>query len=575
MDISDKPLLSIRNLTIEEISTKKSADTDRYKTVHNHTILLHQFNLDVHLKECVALIGTSASGKTLVALSILRQIKNPNIKIVSGEIIFDGIDLLTLDDSAFEKTVLKKIGIVYQEPSSALNPHETIQKQLKKALRLHSKVRFLKQTKLILSLLKRVGLSDAEHKLNCFPSQLSRGECQLITFAMTILKRPTLLIVDELLEVFDGLTQGHIISLLNQLKSDIGMSILLLSNNIFLTKHTSERIVIIDHGETIEYGSRYQIYLKPKEEYTKQLLEISSLGDPVNLPIDATPLLSVKELTVEQKHKINWWKSVKKIRVNQFNVDINQGESIGIIGEIGSGKTSIALAILNLINSTGQTEFEGASLSNLSERELLPLKNKIQIVFQSSIARLNPKLTVFEAIDETLSNHSSLNKTDREQKILNLMFDLGFTSDYREHCLDDLSTGQLQSVALARAIILEPKLILLDDPTSSLDPNIKSHLVDALRKLQLKYHISYLIISHDLPTIYALCNKVIVMKKGNMIECEHRDDLFNHPKHPHTQSLINEFDRYSLNGKFFNHNKQFNRNKDSELRYALVMGKKK
>ena len=526
------PLLSIIDLSIA------------FKTgQHSQNQVVDAISFDVNEQETVALVGESGSGKSVTALSILRLLSKERVIYPSGDIIFEDKSLLHASEKELRKIRGNEISMIFQEPMVSLNPLHTVEKQLYEVLSLHRGMRRNVARGEILQYLDRVGIKDPKNKLASYPHQLSGGERQRVMIAMAILTHPKLLIADEPTTALDVSVQGQIIELLKELKKELNMSMLFISHNLGIVKKLADKVAVMQDGLIVEFNNKQRIFLRPQHEYTQTLLNSQPSGEPVPLPDTPGILLNVNHLDVEVVTQKRLFSSKKKKIVDNIGFAVHQGETVGIVGESGSGKSTTALAILRLIKSKGDILFDSHPIQNLSGKKLLPFRSRIQVVFQDPFSSLNPRFNVEQIISEGLMTHKKLTKTEREQAVIDIMLEVGLDPEMRFRYPNEFSGGQRQRIAIARALILQPELLILDEPTSSLDHTIQKQIINLLKSLQEKHHLSYLFISHDLALIYSICHQIVVMKDGKIVEQGSREKVFYTPESEYTKVLLSFLDK--------------------------------
>lgn len=524
-------------LSVEDLSIAFKRDTQSQSRVVSNV----SFNIDE--QETLALVGESGSGKSVTALSILRLLHKEQVSYPTGDILFEGQSLLHAPDKELRKIRGNQISMIFQEPMVSLNPLHTVEKQLYEVLSLHRGMRPNAARSEILQYLDRVGIKEPKNKLSAFPHQLSGGERQRVMIAMAILTHPKLLIADEPTTALDVSVQAQIIQLLKELKNELNMSLLFISHNLGIVKKLADKVAVMQQGKIVEYNSKQRIFLRPEHEYTQTLLNSEPSGDPVVLPQTPGILLSVNHLNVDVITKKRLFSHEQKRIVDNVGLTIHQGETVGIVGESGSGKSTTALAILRLIKSQGEILFDSHPIQNLTGKKLLPFRSRIQVVFQDPFSSLNPRFNVEQIISEGLVTHKKLSKNEREKAVIEIMQEVGLDPDLRFRYPTEFSGGQRQRIAIARALILQPELLILDEPTSSLDHTIQKQIIELLKSLQEKYQLSYLFISHDLALIYSICHQVIVMKDAQIVEQGSREKIFYSCEHEYTKALLSFLDK--------------------------------
>ncbi len=526
------PLLSIIDLSIA------------FRTgLHSQNQVVDAISFDINEQETVALVGESGSGKSVTALSILRLLSKERVIYPSGDIIFEDKSLLHASEKELRKIRGNEISMIFQEPMVSLNPLHTVEKQLYEVLSLHRGMRRNVARGEILQYLDRVGIKDPKSKLASYPHQLSGGERQRVMIAMAILTHPKLLIADEPTTALDVSVQGQIIELLKELKKELNMSMLFISHNLGIVKKLADKVAVMRDGQLVEFNNKQRIFLRPQHEYTQTLLNSQPSGEPVPLPDTPGILLNVNHLNVEVVTQKRLFSSKKKKIVDNIGFAVHQGETVGIVGESGSGKSTTALAILRLIKSKGDILFDSHPIQNLSGKKLLPFRSRIQVVFQDPFSSLNPRFNVEQIISEGLMTHKKLTKAEREQAVIDIMLEVGLDPEMRFRYPNEFSGGQRQRIAIARALILQPELLILDEPTSSLDHTIQKQIINLLKSLQEKHHLSYLFISHDLALVYSICHQIVVMKDGKIVEQGSREKVFYTPESEYTKVLLSFLDK--------------------------------
>lgn len=507
--------------------------------------IVDDLSFELHAGRTLALVGESGSGKSMTALALLGLL--PAGLKASGEVVFNGQSLLPLSDNALCKIRGHQVAMIFQESQSALNPLHTVEKQLGELLRLSGlgKVEIRQR---ILSLLDQVGMTTPAQYLQRYPHELSGGQRQRVMIAMALVGDPDVLIADEPTTALDVILQRQLLDLLKQLQQARNMSLILISHDLNLTHRYSDEVIVLQKGKVVEQGATHAIFNQPQHEYTKLLLN-DDLGKalPVMVHENKTkPFLELNNLSIQYPiqhdaltsflgkifHKTSFLEALKPL-----DLILSQGESLGIIGESGSGKTSLALAVVRLIASSGQIIFNGQAIDAMSESALRPLRSQFQIVFQDPFASLNPRLSVDNIISEGVEN-LIVSKVERRQAVVDVLEKVELNDTFIDRYPHELSGGQRQRVALARALITQPKLLILDEPTSALDRTTQRTLVSLLRKLQFENQLSYLFISHDLSLVRALCQRILVLRQGQMIELQNTEQLFTLPQTEYTQQLI-------------------------------------
>jgi microcin C transport system ATP-binding protein len=488
----------------------------------------------------LALVGESGSGKSVTALSILGLLPYPQAYHPSGSITFNGQELLNKGDLFLQKIRGRDIGIIFQEPMTALNPLHTIEKQIAETLTVHKKLSPSATRKRVIELLHLVGFPEAKDRLKAYPHQLSGGQRQRVMIAMALACEPKLLIADEPTTALDVTIQAGIIQLLQSLQKQLNMGLLMISHDLGMVSKIADHIVVMHNGQVVEQGLRDQVLHHPTHPYTQALIAAEPSGSPQPILADAQEILKLSNIKVIFKGKKRlFFKSIPDLEaVKDISLTLKHGETLGIVGESGSGKSTLAYALLRLVESSGKIVFCGQSIDQLSQRQLRRLRAKMQIIFQDPFSSLNPRLSVGQIIAEGLEIHSDLTKTAIDQKVIDALKEVGLTPDTRFRYPHEFSGGQRQRISIARALILHPTLLVLDEPTSALDRSIQAEVIELLRHLQIKHHLSYLFISHDLKVVRAMSHRILVMQHGQVIESGTADEVIESPQTPYAQKLM-------------------------------------
>ena len=536
-------LLSVRDLAVQFIVGKQRVNA------------VHSLSFDLDAGETLAIVGESGSGKSVSTLSMLQLLPKETASNPRGKVLFQGMDLLRCTDKQIRGVRGNQIGMIFQEPMTSLNPLHCIEKQIAEALILHKGYRATQARERVLELLTLVGIPSPESRLKDYPHQLSGGQKQRVMIAMALANEPELLIADEPTTALDVTVQKQVLELLKSLQAKMGMAILLITHDLNIVKQYADEVVVMHHGKIIEQQATEALFNSPKESYTQSLIDADPEGSPAPVPNDAQTLLETKDLNIWFPIKKNFFgKTTSYFKAaNNISISVKQGETLGIVGESGSGKTTLGLSLVKLLRSHGDIVFKQQKIHNYNQQQFRPLRRQIQIVFQDPYGSLSPRMSIQQIIEEGLVIHEEGNPKDikniekRELKVIQALKDVDLDPETRHRYPHEFSGGQRQRIAIARALVLQPELIILDEPTSALDRTVQSQVVDLLRNIQKKYKISYLFISHDLAVVKALSHRVLVMKQGEVIEygdCEH---IFNSPEKEYTRSLIDASFYYATN----------------------------
>jgi microcin C transport system ATP-binding protein len=498
-------------------------------------------SFDIGRAETVALVGESGSGKTVTALSILKLLPYPSASHPSGKIWFKGESLMSLRDAALRSIRGDKISMIFQEPMTSLNPLHTIEQQVGEILKIHRGLSDRAARERVLDLLGKVGIDDPKGRLASYPHQLSGGQRQRVMIAMALANEPDLLIADEPTTALDVTIQAQILDLLAKLKDEFHMAMLLITHDLGIVRKMADRVCVMNNGEIVERGATQQIFASPQHPYTKHLLASEPKGAPPPANAKAETILEAKDLKVWFPIKRGFLRSIVGYikAVDGIDLAVKEGQTLGVVGESGSGKTTLGLALLRLVSSDGPIVYLGNRIDGYDSKRMRPLRRHMQIVFQDPYGSLSPRLSVGQIIEEGLliQNHG-LSQDERNARVARALKEVGLDPAWRDRYPHEFSGGQRQRIAIARALVLEPKFLILDEPTSALDVSVQAQIVDLLRELQRKHKLAYLFISHDLKVVRALANSIIVLRHGKVVEQGPARTVFAKPKTDYTKALL-------------------------------------
>lgn len=486
--------------------------------------------------EILALVGESGSGKTLTSRAMLDLL--PDGATCSGDISFNSAPI------AGQLAQLRggDVGMIFQEPMSSLNPLHTIGRQLREAITLHQNISNDALEARVNELLEAVELDALIDRQNAYPYELSGGQRQRVMIAMALANDPKLLIADEPTTALDVTVQAEILALLKRLRKDFGMAILLITHDLTIVQKMADRVAVMQQGNLVETATTKTLFSKPKHAYTKMLLDAAPSGRPIRTKKGAKHVVKASSVKVWFAKKKSFFGTVRQWvkAVNGVSIGVKAGHTLGIVGESGSGKTTLAMALLRLVKSEGKIAFLGSDVRAPNRKEMRTLRRQMQLVFQDPFSSLNPRLSVGEVILEGLRAHfPDESKEWMEARVIAALEDVQLEPETRHAYPHEFSGGQRQRIALARALVLEPALIVLDEPTSALDLSTQSHMLDLLKKLQREKGLTYLFITHDLRVIRTIAHDIIVMKDGKIVESGTNAEVFRKPKKPYTKRLIN------------------------------------
>lgn len=563
--MSDQKLIEVDNLRISFLGQKQWSE------------VVKGISFSINRGEIVGLVGESGSGKSVSSLAIMGLLPERYSKINEGKILFydkddTPIDLTQLIEKQYQSFRGDKVAMIFQEPMTALNPVQKCGSQVMEMILLHNKTTKSKAKQRVLDLFKEVLLPDVDRVYNSYPFELSGGQKQRVMIAMALSCNPDLLIADEPTTALDVTVQKTILELLKSIQDKYGIGILFITHDLGVIKQIADRVIVLYKGEIVEKGDVNEVFFNPQHSYTKgllasrppiekrpkRLLTVSDFLSNKNqeqvlitkeqrqknhsLLYSQEPLLRVNDLSVEYVVKRNLFGKItkKKIAANKVSFDVFKGETLGLVGESGCGKTTVGRAILQLIESAnGQIEFEGKLLNQMKGEELRKIRKDIQIIFQDPYSSLNPRLTIGQAIEEPLIVHNIYsNAKERKERVISLMEKVGLDASQYNRYPHQFSGGQRQRIGIARSLALEPKIIICDESVSALDVSVQAQVLNLLNDLKNDFGFTYIFISHDLSVVKYMSDRMIVMQKGNIVEQGESDSIYANPQTQYTKKLI-------------------------------------
>ena len=543
-------LLSVNNLNIEAHTR-----TGVVQVVKNLSFSIRQ-------GETLGVVGESGCGKTVTALSIMKLLPKETLKISSGNIIFNNKSINNLSDGELEKIRGNEISMIFQEPMTSLNPLFTVGEQVAEVVRRHKNVSKERAWKRAIELLDLVKIANPEKKASDYPFQLSGGQRQRVMIAVALACEPKILIADEPTTALDVTIQAEILALINRLKEETGTAVMFITHDMAVVAQMADRVIVLYPGEKVEEGTVHEIFNNPKHEYTKSLLAaVPKLGEmasrkypePMRLmgkgdtqiiePIIGTdePILSVKKLVTRYSIRGGLFQRIKaKVHaVEDISFTIMKGKTLSLVGESGCGKSTVGRSLIRLVEpASGEVYLDGQNILDLNLKDVRHARSKIQMVFQDPFASLNPQRPLFDQVAEPLRNYGIFKLEELQKRIGDLFDRVKLPQSFMKRYPHQLSGGQRQRIAIARALALNPKVIIADEPVSALDVSVQAQVLNLMMELQVDLGLSFLFISHDMAVVERVSHDVGVMYLGRLVEIGPRQAIFRNPHHPYTKDLL-------------------------------------
>ena len=520
------PLLSIKDLAVG------------FRRDGTVTPAVHTLSLDIMPGETVALVGESGSGKSVSALAGLGLL--PDSAVQSGDISWKGDRLDPHDEAAMMALRGNQVGMVFQEPMTSLNPLHTIERQIGESLRLHQRLSPPQVMERTIDLLTRVGIPDPAGRLTSYPHELSGGQRQRVMIAMALANGPDLLIADEPTTALDVTIEAQILDLLAELKRDSGLAMLFITHDLGVVRRIADRVIVMRSGRIVETGPTRQVFDKPREDYTRDLIAAQPRGTRPPARDSGPDLLTAQDIKVHfpvrsglLKRTRNWIRAVDGVSLR-----LQPGRTLGVVGESGSGKSTLARALTQLVSYSGSVAFDGKDIGQHDTGGLTAFRRQVQIVFQDPFGSLSPRMSVGDIIAEGPAAHGLGTAETRRREVEDALQDVGLDPAVAGNYPHEFSGGQRQRIAIARALILKPRIIIFDEPTSALDMTVQKTLISLLQGLQERYELGYLFISHDIALIASISNDMMVMKDGLIVETGPTSNIMKDPKQAYTRDLI-------------------------------------
>ena len=538
-------ILQVKNLTVSTGTGTKKTD------------IVNNISFTIERGETFVLLGESGSGKSITALSIMRLLPAA-IKISDGSVILHTTNLFQLPENKMRKIRGAKIGMIFQEPQTSLNPVLTAGQQISETLRQHDNLSKKQCIKRSIELLDAVGIPDAERRINEYPHQFSGGMKQRIMIAIALAGKPDLLIADEPTTALDVTIQAQVLNLLRKLQSETGMSILFITHDIGVAAQMADHIAVMQNGSIVELKNKKELFSNPENSYTQKLFDAIPSWEKRTEEneieeierTERTSLLKVKDLKVYYPIRKGIFKrTIGHVRaVDSVTIDLHAGETVAIVGESGSGKTTMGKGILQLLEVTsGDITYQKTDLNKLDAPSLRKLRSDIQIVFQDPYSSMNPRMMVNDIIQEgMLAQGVGESKKERDEHTVKLLEQVGLLPEHRYRYPHEFSGGQRQRICIARALAVKPKLIICDEPTSALDVSVQAQILSLLKDLQKEYQLGYLFITHNISVVEYIAHYVAVMYEGKIVEQGAVEKILKNPKNPYTKNLLSAVPRIEL-----------------------------
>jgi len=556
-EVLPEPVLKVQNLSVQVAND----------------LLINRISFSIQKGEIFALVGESGSGKSLTSLAIMRLLPEA-LDIVDGDIFLQKDSLFSMTESQMQKVRGRRIAMIFQEPMTSLNPVMKVGIQVQEVISRHLKLSGRAARQKVVELFEEVGIPDAAERFHWYPHQLSGGQKQRVMIAMALACEPDVLIADEPTTALDVTIQAQVLKLLRKIRDERQLSILFITHDMGVVHEMADTIAVMKSGKIIEQASKEMFFANPQQDYTQQLL-----SDAIPKPISISPTTSNLENNEEDSITLHrpvtsessvvtlsddllrlddikihfpikkgvFQRTVGHVKaVDGVSLKIPKGKTLALVGESGSGKSTLGMGVLKLVKMTSGKVFYQAhnnseqELTHLSERQMRPLRRKIQVIFQDPFSALNPRMTIGEIIREGMVSLKvgSQDKNEQRTRVEELLVQVGLEKSHIHRYPHEFSGGQRQRIGIARALAVEPELIICDEPTSALDVSVRTQVLGLLKELQEKYHLSYLFITHDLSIIPSIAHEVAVMQKGKIVEQGPVEEVMRHPEHAYTQSLL-------------------------------------
>ncbi|WP_370400293.1 ABC transporter ATP-binding protein [Sulfitobacter sp. JB4-11] len=519
-------------LEIENLTVKLPSGADR-------PFAIEEVTLSVKKGEILCVVGESGSGKSVTAFSVMGLADKRALTPVSGAIRLDGEDILNATDARLRKLRGEKMGMIFQEPMTALNPVVRVGEQISEMLEIHTNMNASQRKERVIAAMNDVRLPDPEKMYRSYPHQLSGGQRQRIMIAMALTLEPQLLIADEPTTALDVTTQAQILALIKDIQIRKGMGVMFITHDFGVVAEIADRVAVMKHGRIVEQGTVDEVLRAPKDDYTKMLIAaVPSMTPPKRVPATGEVALSTDDLVKVYGTPGLLGTGRVVNAVQEVDLTVRRGETLGIVGESGSGKSTVARCIMRLIDPTsGEVLINGENIATLKEGQLRPHRRDIQIVFQDPYRSLNPRRTVGQSIVEGPVNFG-LSMREAQERAAELMRIVGLAPDALDRFPHQFSGGQRQRICIARALAMEPMILIADEAVSALDVSVQAQVLDLLDDVRKKFDLAMLFITHDLRVAAQICDRILVMNKGEVVETGPTAEVYADPQHEYTRALL-------------------------------------
>ncbi len=520
-------------LNISNLSVRLPASGER-------TFAIEDVSLSLSRNEILCVVGESGSGKSIMAKTVMGLLPK-RLTVAGGEIFYEGAELLKISEPAWRAMRGQAMAMIFQEPMSALNPLNTIGDQIEEVVKVHTRHKKPERRNMVLEILEAVRLPDPRKIVHAYPHELSGGQRQRAMIAMALILKPDLLIADEPTTALDVTTQAEILGLVKEIQAERSTGVLFITHDIGVVAEIADNVVVMKEGRVVEHGTTEEILRRPRRDYTRML--ISAVPSLKTVRRDPTGAVREDALKIENLVKtfrtgglLSGTREVKA--VSDVSLSVRRGETLGIVGESGSGKSTLARCVIRLVDpDSGRILFDGHDVAVLSRSKMLPLRSRIQMIFQDPYGSLNPRLTVAKMVAQGPMLHGTP-ADDAKARALELLKLVGLDESAANRYPHEFSGGQRQRIGIARALALQPEILVADEPVSALDVSVQAQVLRLLADIREKFHLTMIFITHDLRVAAQVCDTVAVMQLGKVVEFGATHDVFTAPKHSYTQKLL-------------------------------------